>query len=460
MNEKGIEVRQKQAVSPSTGSLARNQIPFEEVIIELDGSGAWTLDGRIALAFGQGAEIIGNVAGVSITKPEFLKYGDEKKNNPFILYDEIGQPSVIFIRKIGIYIGKDGMIRYVDLTDRIDISSYIAERAVKVKKSDDCPKSAAVFCTRKIAEAWNEKAKEPGQDIWWFVPTQGREVGVAFNLSANINKINKLQEEIIHFRKTILRRFETATNRRIINSLVPEFMRTNQLEATYDKQYYHWDLKLAKFKLLKPTPTTQFQGFELGLYHQIARAIKEDNSELRNRAINAFSQMYGIPANISEINPDMSDPISVEYENEVKDVNGVISDDKKEIEPVPETTKMSELREYVKAQIPKLSDEAIKELDQITEGTMENFKGQEMAKAVKKFFQKIAGAQKSEVKPQEVKQQEVKSNDKRKLLAEKLAEGDKKLIGIFYGYFGEEWNFENLSDIEIDSVYEDYLKSE
>ena len=137
---------------PATGTLAKQQLPFEGVVIELGDTGAWTLDGKVAMAFGPGAELIGNTVGVAITKPAKVTVNEEEKDNPHIIYDDIGQPAVLWFRKIGVYIGKDGMIRYADIPDRIDISSYIAERATKVKKHKDTG-SSGIFSTRKLRRA-------------------------------------------------------------------------------------------------------------------------------------------------------------------------------------------------------------------------------------------------------------------------------------------------------------------
>ncbi|MCK4639796.1 MAG: hypothetical protein KAU06_00525, partial [Candidatus Marinimicrobia bacterium] len=430
---------------PATGTLAKQQLPFEEVVIELDHTGAWTLDGKVAMAFGPGAELIGNTVGVAITKPAKVIVNGEEKDNPHILYDDIGQPSVLWFRKIGVYIGKDGMIRYADIPDRIDISSYIAERATKAKKSKDTPSTAAIFCTKTQAQAWNEKAKEPGNDIWWFVPTQGTEIGIAFNLAVNCKGITKLQEDIIHFRKAIIRRFETATNRRVIATLVAEYMTTKDAEFvtitpyTNNPNFKVTKVVTAKFTVQKPAPASQFQGLEMGLYQQIARAIREDNSELRDRALASFGSMYGITQpEIIEVNPDTTpDPINITgdfepadedegkgdgeiakettSESETAETSGDVN-----LDPVPITGKMTEFRAYVKTQIPKMSDKQKGELREIVgpDCALDGFKGSDVGKEVMKYFIGIAGKEQESEKPSETG--EVTTETMRKFLNEKL----------------------------------------
>lgn len=469
---------------PATGMLAKQQMPFEEVTIELDHTGAWTLDGEVAMAFGPGAELIGNTVGVSITKPAKVIVNDVEKDNPYILYDNIGQPSVMWFRKIGVYLDPNGMIRYADIPDRIDISAYIAERAAKIKKSKDTPASTAVFCTREQAEAWNKKATAPGNDIWWFVPTQGTEIGIAFNLAANVKGILKFQEEIIHFRKTILRRFETATNRRVIATLVPEYMKTTDAEIKkyqpYSNNPNYEILKVvkARFKVMKPTPKSQFQGLEMGLYQQIARAIKEDNPELRDRALTSFGSMYGIETpEIIESNPDESPDPTIRTREELSDdevsskakekqealKNAENQDkastetaDEVKLDPVPQTSKMAEFRAYVKTQLPKMTDEQKAAIREIIgpDHALDAFKGTDIGKKVMKYFVGIAGMAEEEKPPAE--SGEVTTEMKRKLISEKLGEGDKRLATIFYERYGEEWELDQLSDVEINEIYGDF----
>ncbi len=466
------------AVVPATGTLAKQQLPFEEVVIKLDHLGAWTLDGKVAMAFGPGAELIGNTVGVAITKPTKLIVNEEEKDNPYIIYDDINQPSVLWFRKIGVYIGKDGMIRYADITDRIDISAYIAERAVIVKKHKDTG-AAGIFSTRKQAQAWNENAKEPGNDIWWFVATQGTEIGIAFNLAANNKKINTFQEGIIHFRKTILRRFETATNRRIIATMVPEYMTTKDAEIYKDQpfpdnpHYFKYKVISAKFTVQKPAPASQFQGLEMGLYQQIARAIREDNSELRDRALTSFSSMYGVTQpEIIEVNPDVApDPVTItgdfelsnEDEGETPKETTSESDASKteapadvQLDPVPITGKMSEFKAYVKTQLPKMTEEQKLAGREIVgpDCALDGFKGGDIGKKVMIYFASIAGKEKEEETTSGTG--EVTSEAMGKFLIEKLGEGDKKLLAIFYERYGENWQFDQLSDVEISEIYGEY----
>jgi hypothetical protein len=467
---------------PATGTLAKQQLPFEEVVIELDHTGAWTLDGKVAMAFGPGAELIGNTVGVAITKPAKVTVNEEEKDNPHIIYDDIGQPSVLWFRKIGVFIGKDGMIRHADITDRIDIGSYIAERAIKAKKSKDTPDASAIFCTKTQAQAWNEKAKEPKDDIWWFVPTQGTEIGIAFNLATTSKGITKLQEDVIHMRKPIIRRFETATNRRVIATLVPEYTTTKDADFhTYQPYKDNPNYKVtkvikAKFTVQKPAPASQFQGLEMGLYQQIARAIREDNKELRERALASFSAMYGVEQpEIIEVNPDTApDPINITGDFEPADEDESKGDGEiaKEtttsesetaktsgdgnLDPVPITGKMTEFRAYVKTQIPKMNEEQKAKLREIVgpDCALDGFKGSDIGKEVMKYFIGIAGKEQEAEKPSETG--EVTTETMRKFLNEKLGEGDKKLSAIFYERYGEEWQFDQLSDVEIGEIYGEY----
>jgi len=460
------------SIEPHSGAskspLDMSRFQFKETIVELDGTGAWTLDGKVAMAFGPGASQIGARAGVSITKPLKVMVGNNERDNPYLEHDNNGQPAILWIRKIGVYLDKHGLIRYVDLTDRIDIKAYVAERATKLVNRVDNQGNSIIgnsgrYCTKTQAEQWNASSKEPGQDVWWFVPTQGDEIGVAFNLADKVYLVNKFQEEIIHIKKTILRRFETATDRRVIFSLLPESLKTTDMKASYDQKYKKWTLAYARFTVDSP----EGHGFELGIFQQIARALKEDNPEMRERAFAAFKKMSGFDETTIKEMPADNTPspteITPEWEpsedSETSDDSEELVDD--EEGPAPELTplpagaiSMKDFRAYIKAEVPKLNAEQLQGLTDIygKDSGFHQFKGKEMGQKIRRFFIEIAGQE----EPPE--SGEVTPDMMRKHIGEQLAENSQKITDILYARYGEEWTLDELSDIEISEIYNELYK--
>lgn len=328
---------------------------FTRTEIVLGPDAAYTIDGKTVMAFGPGAIRLGREAGVCIIKPAMIKVGEHVHPNPHVEYDEKGQPRVVHMVKHGIMIDRSGSIRYVaPMYERIDIAAYIGERATKTKHGKKCPPVDARYCTREMAEEWNKRAKEPGDAVWWFVATIGTDTGIAFNLNSTEKGIKNLVGEILHFRKSILRRFETATDRRVIWSLVYESMIAKSADIEEIKPYADSDwtvsrVKSATFVVDKPTRG----GLELGLLQELGIAIREDNAAKRENLLEAFRNVTGF-GDVRVVEQaaagDVPEPQTVE--GEIEDVTGEIP----ALEPMPAKGKMGERRAYLKDLIPKLDE--------------------------------------------------------------------------------------------------------
>lgn len=325
---------------------------FTRTEIEMGPDGAYTIDGTTVYAYGPGAIRLGREAGVCIIKPAMIRVGESIHPNPHVEYDLMGQPSVLHMVKHGIMVDRSGSIRYVaPIYERIDIAAYIAERAMKAKQSKYTPPADARFCTRVQAEAWNKEAKEPGDPVWWFVATIGTETGVAFNLNSGEKQIRNLVNDIIHFRKNILRRFETATDRRVIWSLVYESMvairaQVEQVKTSAESEYTRSVVRKAVFMVDKPTRG----GLELGLLQELGIAIREDNAQKRERLLEAFRGMTGlgeVRVVESAAATDVPEPVTVEGEIEDAAEAG--------LEPMPPKGNLADRRAWLQALLPRLT---------------------------------------------------------------------------------------------------------
>jgi hypothetical protein len=321
---------------------------FQETIITLNKTGAYSADrGSTVVAFGPGALQIGRVANIFMTKPATLKINDEEHANPFYVLDEYGQPRLLWIRKIGIYLGRHGDIRYVDRTEQLDIEAYIVERVLKWKS--DTPRNSARYATREQVRIWNDAASnaDPGAPVYMFVAVSGDDLGIALNLNDPAG-VDDLMADIAHMRKARMRRFETSSDRRIIASLIPESMTAfefNIQQKQSSKGYSFYELEYARFRVDGPTKG----GMLMGVLHQIARALSEDNAELRNRALQGFSDMTGIPLSDIRLMSIETPPEGTgdpEWEPETfGDGN---------LDPIPVMKKLSDLKEFVGSQFDKM----------------------------------------------------------------------------------------------------------
>ena len=445
--------------APAVAPLAMmdtDRFDFRPVEISLDNTAAYSLDGETAMAFGLEAIEIGRKSGIDIVDPDEVIVNGESHHNPYTDLDPEGNPRVIYIRKIGTHIDLNGMIRYVDLTDRMDIAAYIGERASKVA-GYNLNSKAIMPMTRATSEKLNVKGEL--NNVWWFLPVENWNVGIGFNKGASDKAVNSFSEEILHFRKGIERRFQTSVGRRVVASLIPGTMKTKSIlkkKVTKKRKDKHGNWVNYEAEVIDKATFTAIcphkKGFEFSLLQMIARAIKENNKALEEQALARFGEITGITPQLTEAGYDTTPDPTLETEKpeeeakEAKEVEGELIDEPTGFYAPPSSNKAQDFRDYLVDVLPKLEPFQKADVDEILSGADASTIKGDVLKAVRSYLIALSKVGKHD-------REETGEVNPKEYVLEMLSEGSQRTLDIMEEQFGKNFSADELTDMDFEVVY-------
>jgi hypothetical protein len=281
----------KQAQNQSGGIAqidCREFFGFKETKVILGKGEAWHLN-DIIRPFGQGSKKLARLAGVEFLKPDTILVDGVRRDNPYIQRDKNDKAIRVYIRKAGIVIAADG-IRYAQpVTDIIEIRAIVSSMAINAKTKAGTP-DAAKYCTRSQFESMIAQASKMGDAAWYFVPTADENTGIAFNLNAKGDAgkvVEKFMKDLDGLYTHPLRKIETATDRRIFESLLPEMV-TAVNDKTAKKG--SWGaVDYAEFTIEIPTsnPIHRAALIEFGI------ALRDNDADSRERKFGELTRIIG-----------------------------------------------------------------------------------------------------------------------------------------------------------------------